>query len=301
MKNQWLSLSLLTLVSGCATAPKPNAVPTPTYFEKAAAMPLETVRGACGEVPEATTDAHALLPLANACVKAAQWTRVEHFGQALATRAPNAPWGAYYLSLAASARGDLARARWMIESALKKSPDQALFHFELARIFWATHDDGGVIKEMGRAAALDPNLAEAHVFNGQLRLRQNDFAAAKREFNLALTSQPHHPTARLGLAQTLLDLKEYVGAEDALTRAISANPRAFEARLALAKLQETQLKKYEDALNTLKDLRQLSAERKIDGTAPVDLNQRIQTLEKTVTQARLATEKSTRMPSNERK
>ena len=298
MINRLLIVAASLSLIACATAARGPAVAS--YHESVSTVAATNVHGACADVPADRADHRDLVPLANACVKAQDWARVEAYGEALATRATETPWGAYFLALSARERRDYPRARWMIDRALSSAPDQALFHYELARLMWATHDDSGVAAEMKLAAKLGPDLAEAHVFEGQSALRREDFALAKRELDRALAVEPKHHAALLALAEAQLKSNDFAGAEDALTRVIAVEPRHAVARLELARVQETHLKKFEEALRTLKDVRRLSAERKLDGAAPADLFQRIESLEKTVAQAQRDQEKS-RMPSAERK
>ena len=75
------------------------------------------------------------------------------------------------------------------------------------------------------------------------------------------------------------------------------NPRSAKARLALAQVQEEHLKKAQEALHGYKQLKQLNADRKLDETIHINLDEKIQSLEKNISQ--LTSKVTTRQPSTE--
>jgi tetratricopeptide (TPR) repeat protein len=243
-------------------------------------------------------------PFANACVKAKDWAKLEKMGNNLATRAHLTPWGPYYLAVAAEGRKDYPRAIWMLELALKKAPKEGLFHYELARIHWDLGDDSDAVKHMKMASELSPNLTEAHATMGQLAMQRHEYSEAEGYFQKALKADDNHVPALLGMAMVTLNNKDYAHTEEYLNRAISVNPRGSKARLALAQVQEENLKKYHEALQTYKELKRMNADKKLDETVQINLDEKIQSLEKNLSQAAAkpkSGELTVRTPSNERK
>jgi hypothetical protein len=83
---------------------------------------------------------------------------------------------------------------------------------------------------------------------------------------------------------------------------VSLNPKGAKARLALASVQSEHLKKYDEALHTYKKIKQLNAEKKLDESVQINLDEKIKSLEKNIAQAAKAKDQAqVRTPSNERK
>lgn len=300
------------LISGCATpgaeikkqtyiAPAPlNAPAAPTYSEKARGVTVDQVKSA--NCPQDNKWENLtwtkIIPLANACVKAKDWHRVEKMGDLLAKTAYLTPWGAYYLSVAAEARKDYPRALWMLELALKKNPNEGIFHYEIGRIQWELKDDAEALKHLKMASDLNSSLTGAHWIMGQMAIQRQDYSAAEHLFEKALESDSEHMPSIFAMAQVKVIKKEWERAEEYLAKAVRYNPRSTKARLALAQVQEEYLKKVQEALHGYKQLKQLSADRKLDESVHINLDEKIQSLEKNITQ--MTNKVTTRQPSTER-
>ncbi|MGZ3721874.1 MAG: tetratricopeptide repeat protein [Bdellovibrionales bacterium] len=301
------------LFAGCATAPaeKTSAhlealpAPAPSYEEKVGSMAVEQVKTACpADSKWEALEWKKISPYANACVKAKDWGKVEKMGNFLATHAHLTPWGPYYMSLAAEGRKDYPRAIWMLELALKKAPKEGIFHYELGRIHWELGDDADAVKHLKQASELSPSLTQAHWVMGQLAVQRHDFNEAETLFQKALKIDSKHLPSILGMATLTINNKDFARAEGYLTQAVALNPRSSKARLALAQVQAEHLKKYQDALHTYKQIKQMNADKKLDESVHINLDEKIQSLEKSLTQAAAkpkSGELTVRTPSGERK
>ena len=110
---------------------------------------------------------------------------------------------------------------------------------------------------------------------------------------------PKHAPASLAIASLRLKAKDWSRAEGALEEAISLNPRSTRARLALAQVREQQLKKFQDALDTYKELRSLHSSKKLDEPVTLNLDDKISMLEKSLAQSTKENQVSSRKPSQE--
>ncbi len=270
-----------------------------TYTEKAAGLSLADVRGAsCPSDDRWESLAWAkIIPLANACVKAANWTQVEKIGDFLAKRAYLTPWGAYYLALAAESRRDFSRAFWMLELAMKKDPAQGIFHYEMGRIHWEMGADTLAIKSLKAASDRNPSLTEAHAVLGQIALSRNNVAEAKGYLKLALSNAPEHFPSLMAMAQVHANAKEWAEANILLNRAVSSNPMSTKARLAIARIQEEHLKNLNNALSSYRLIKQLVAARKLDEAPSLNLDEKILSVQASMKQAENAAKMTSRQPS----
>jgi tetratricopeptide (TPR) repeat protein len=236
-------------------------------------------------------------------VKAKDWMKVEKLGNHLAIRHHLIPWGPYFMSLSASSRKDYPRATWMLELALKKAPQEGLFHYQLGRIAWETGDTSSAVKELKMASDLNPSLVEAHTLMGTLALQKQDFSNAGALFEKALKVDAGHWPAMMGLASVKMKSGDFKEAEALLEKSVRSNPRSSRARLALAQVQEQHLKKLTEALQSYKDLKSLSTEQKLDEGLKFNLDEKIQSLEKSLSQAQKVNQvtSTVRKPAEQRK
>lgn len=312
MRNRILTIFTLVAFSGCATGAleksgvvKPTeaqvAPVVPSYEAKVSSIPLEQVRA----VPAAPANKWETLPLpkvmemANAAMKSKDYLQVEKIGDFLARASYLTPWGPYYLAMAAESRHDYPRAVWMLELALKKAPKEGLFHYELGRIHWELKADSEAIKHLKLASELNPTLTGAHWVLGQMAMQRQDYSEASKLLEKALVSDSGHGPSLLAMAQLKMLQKEWDRAETYLLHAIAVYPRSSKARLALAQVQESHLNKLGEALRTYKQLKQLVADHKLDESVTINLDEKIQALQKNVAQVHEAGKVSQRQPATE--
>lgn len=312
-KLGWTLSIAVTMTVGCASAPSkpakaPTAVkesaPVPTYTEKVGAIGVAELKssdkcprdGAWKSVEWKTA-----VSMANGCVKVKDWRKVEAIGNELAVRAHLTPWGAYYLSLVATERKDFPRALWMLDLALKKAPGEGLFHYQKGRVYWEMKNDTEAIQSLRTAADLNADLTDAHWIMGQIALQQGDNKAAEKYLANALQRNSRHFPALMAMASAKAKVGDWIDAEATLNKAIRVNPRATKARLALAEIQEMQLKRLSAALATYKEIRQLAGARKLDERPGLNLDEKIKGLEQSLSQVNQSKKVSTRKPTSERK
>lgn len=273
-----------------------------SYLEKTDAVVLSKAKvGDCPADGWETTDWKKAVAFANACVKAQDWVKVDKIGNHLAIQAYLTPWGPYFLSLSAAARKDYPRAQWLLELASKKAPQEGIFHYQMGRLAWENGEEALAIKELKAASELNPSLVEAHTLLGQLAYGKQDNSSAERLFQKALSADASHWPALMGLASVKMKTGDWKEAEALLEKSVKMNPASSKARLALAQIQETQLQKISAALQTYKDIKALSADRKLDDGIKVNLDEKIQSLEKSLSQAQKVNQVTVRKPAEQRR
>lgn len=305
MKNLIIIATSALLLSACASTPGKKAdVPVPTYTEKVGAVTVSDFRPGTACPPDgkfASPDWRKVVSYANACVKAKDWRKVEMIGNYLAVNAHLTPWGPYYLSLAAQYRKDYPRATWMLELALKKAPNEGIFHYQLGRLNWELGDDAGALKELKLASDLNPSLADAHYVMGHMALQKEDFSGAQTLLRKALGIDSKHWPSTMAMATVHMKMGDWSKAESVLEDAVRMNPRSTKARLALAQVQEMHLKKLQEALYSYKELRSYAQDKKLDESVHLNLDEKIQSLEKNISQVSKGSQLSVRQPTAEGK
>lgn len=248
-------LAAMSFIVGIGCASKPatkgqgkSATPLkeevkPTYAEKTSAIPVAEASGKCPKDGAWNgMDWRKIISMANACVKAKDWRKVETIGSHLAIHFSLTPWGAYYLSLAAGQRKDYPRAIWMMELALKKAPKEGLFHYQMGRMQWEQEDDVAALKSLQMASAMNPSLTDAHWIMGQIELQRGNHAQAEQLLAKALDNDSRHWPALMAMASLKSKEKAWDQAETYLSRALRVNPKDAKARQALNQVQEMQAK-----------------------------------------------------------
>jgi|GEM_PF-1295094 len=295
MKHLILIMTSALYLTGCATGSsntKTDVAPVPTYTEKVGAIPADEFHAASCPVgvekqEMAKWDAgnwRKVVAFANACVKAKDWRKVESIGNHLAVNAYLTPWGAYFMSLAAQSRKDYPRAAWMMELALKKAPNEGLFHYQMGRLYWEQGDGQAALKSLKQASELNAGLTEAHYIMGQMALQKESYSEADKYFRKALTVDGKHWPSLMGMATVKMKSGDWMEAVNYLEEGIRQNPRNAKARLALAQTQEMQLKNLQEALSAYKDLRSQAMAKKLDEPVMFNLDEKINALEKSVSQ-----------------
>lgn len=254
--KQLFILSLAVVMTACASKPATNAKGQtaaqpvkedvkPTYTDKTGAMTVAQV-SASVKCPKDGAwngqDWKKIIPMANACVKAKDWRKVENIGSHLGIHAALTPWGAYYMSLAAGNRKDYPRAIWMMELALKKAPQEGLFHYQLGRMHWEMEDDVNALKSLKLASEMNPGLTDAHWVMGQIALQRGDIGEAEKLLSKALDNDVRHWGALMAMASLKSKEKNWEQAESYLSRALRVNPKDGKARTALNQVQEQMAK-----------------------------------------------------------
>ncbi len=308
MRRKLIPMACLTFVINACASPQNRkasadvGAATPLYSEKVGAVLVEKVRaGSCPKTSWESVDWRKLVSYANACVKNGDWAQVEKMGNHLAIVSSDTPWGAYYLSLSAANQKNFPRAIWMLELALKKAPREGILHYQMGRLLWETGDEAGALKSLKTASEENADLTEAHSLMGTLAFHRQDFSSAEKYFQKALERDSGHWLSLMGMASVRVKENNWKEAENFLQKCVRANPLSSRVRVALAQIQEQHLKKLAEALEVYKDLKSLSSENKLDEILRFNVDEKINNLEQTLSQAQKVNQVTVRQPADEKK
>ena len=143
---------------------------------------------------------------ANGCIAKGDWKSVEMIAGEIAGRDIESPWGVYYLSLAADHAGDLPRALWMAELAMKKAPAIGLFGYQKGRVLWKMEKHRAAVEEIQAAVKHEPRLVDAHLFLGQVYARDQQPEKSAAHFQKAAELDPSSVSAGQ-IKQAMIDPK----------------------------------------------------------------------------------------------
>lgn len=138
---------------------------------------------------------------ANACALSEKYDRLAQIGNYLAQRHHLLPWGAYYLSLSAEGEKQYARALWMAELAINKSPRTAMLYYQRGRIYWYLGEHSKAVESYNIAIRENPKFLDAHLFLGELYFRDQNFKLAEKHFKIVLAIDANNTSALAGLAE----------------------------------------------------------------------------------------------------
>ena len=301
--------SLLTAACSTLTTPMPtenraSVEHSKVYVEKltvVAASSRDARIGACA-VPTGLKGANTgkgeskvwkdLVGRADTCVNERNWPVLENLANEMSKADLDNPWPAYFLSLAAEARGDLSRAIWMTELANKKSGDKvALFVYQRGRIWMKMGDTGKAMTDLQKSVAMEPSLLEGQLYLAEIFNRDQDFGKAEAYYRAALKVDEKSYFALTGLAE--IDLTKDSGqvsgkdsgkdsireAADFFSRATAVNQKVLYPWLRLSYIFENLQKNPDLALSTYKSMKSKLDNGLIQGKVEFDLNARIKSIE----------------------
>ncbi len=288
-----LSLAVACGLVGCATGEGPRRDKSFDAGARERAKPFlkdlvsydfrfSSPKRACAAV-EADADWKDYVWAAGACVQKQDWNQVEKLGLEMSSRHVDSPWGAYFLGLAASGRGEYLRSHWMLDLAEKKAGGPlALVRFEKARLLEREEGPASAAKEMKEAVKLDPMMVAGQLWLAQVYHRDRMLNEAERHYRLALDSKGDLYPALSGLSEILVEKKNGSDAVIFLSRALLLKPEVSETRVKLAHVYETMMGEPGKALQTLRELRVAMEKGRSKGRVGFDLNQKILDLEKSM-------------------
>jgi tetratricopeptide (TPR) repeat protein len=319
MKNLVLLGSTALLATACATGggignDKVAAEKSKAYLEGISYVLAGSSGGTCAlptasqKTAMSSTDAPSkewkdLLQKASACAGEKNWKTLEPVAETMARIDINAPWGAYFLSVAAEGRGDWQRALWMDELAQKKAGvPNGLFLYQHGRIMLGMKDTTRAMSDVRKAVAVEPRLTMGHMFLAQIHQRDLEWDQAGEHFAAVLAQDDRNVTALAGLAEVRFHQDKHQEAADLYSKAISWNGTHVDWWLRLGSLYENNLKNPALALNTYKGLRTLLDKGEVkQRPTSIDLNAKIKTLEDSMNAARQpATQASAAKPDQAR-
>lgn len=221
----------------------------------------------------------------NGCVAEQKWTQVEEYGNWLSTQMALSPWGPYFLSLAAENRQEFPRAYWMIELALKKTPQSGILVYQKARLHWLTGDRTKAISEFNKAIEFDRGIVDAHVLLAQILMEQQDSKKAAGHLQEAIKVEPKYIPALFALAEIRFLEKDSKSVIELARKVISLQPSHAKARVLEALAYQTLDKNWQEALLAFKKIKSLESEKKLDVATGLDIDVKIKEIEKELQQA----------------
>jgi hypothetical protein len=190
--NSSKALLLIAIVTGCAQTPttqtsltgKASAkgtsvnaaqIPPPPKLDYAKNIQVQNPQALSASCAEPKVDAaKELLEAAGACAKVKNWTRVDTLAMKLSEREPLAPWGPYFMSLAAENRNQLPKAIWMIELAIKKDKSIGILHYQKGRLLLKAGEEAQAQQAFVTAASLKTQVQELPVMFGLAAFMNQD-------------------------------------------------------------------------------------------------------------------------------
>ncbi len=218
---------------------------------------------------------------ADACAEYKKIDRLEMLANHIAKTFATEPWGAFYLSIAAEQKADLARALWMIELALKKSPKNAILLYQRGRIHWSLNEIALAVADYNEALKFNPKLSDAHIILAQLAARNQDYKGAQKHYLAVVDVESENHKVFAALAENDLKLNQVKDSVSHYETAVNLSPRNVEYRMRLAVLYEVYAKDYDQALSVYRKLKSLLSENRAPSNDSVatDVNDKIKKLE----------------------
>lgn len=143
-------------------------------------------------------------------------------------------------ALAAHRAGDLATARALYERVLILAPNDADALNNLGVLLSAQRDFDRALNLLRRAASVAPRSAGTWNNVGTTLREQGRGSDAVAAYQHALTLDPQHQGAKVGLAQQYLAIGSVTQARELLEDVLAANPALAEAHYALGQALELQ-------------------------------------------------------------
>ena len=228
-----------------------------------------------------------LVGRADTCVNERNWPVLESLANEMSKADLDNPWPAYFLSVAAEARGDLSRSMWMTELANKKSGGKvALFIYQRGRVWMKMSEKAKAMTDLQNSVTMEPSLVEGQLFLAQVFNRDQDFGRAEGYYRAALKFDDKNYAALTALGE--IDLAKgssknsSTEAADFFARATAANPNALYPWLRLSYIYESLQKNPELALNTYKSMKSKVDAGAIHEKPDFDVNARIKTIEEDI-------------------
>ena len=260
---KYLSLFLSFLFLGCASAPKSSTdvvamEKSKVYRQSVGSVTQSSLKpGLCAKHTENVRvkwDWRDAVMAANSCLKANDLIRVDEIGNELSTRNPAAPWGPYFLASVAREKGQLERAIWMSELAIRRATDIGVLHYLKGQILWNKKEYGPAVASFEKSTQLDDSILPAHLFLGQVYYRDQDYDKASKHYYSVLKVEPRNPVALAGIAESQLHDNNSQGALNAYHRLAEAYPSNGQYLLRIAEIYEYVLSDWPQALSTYRVL-----------------------------------------------
>ena len=150
------------------------------------------------------TEWRKLVESALTCINEKDWTELSKIADKLSHNHLKAPWGPYYKSIVASERfRDFKRAEWMCNLALKKSPNNLIINYQLARIYWNTDRKPEAYDLMESIRKKDPKNMNVIRFLGDIEYKDRNFKKALKHYDKISSEFSRDLDYRAALATSL--------------------------------------------------------------------------------------------------
>jgi tetratricopeptide (TPR) repeat protein len=133
-------------------------------------------------------------------------------------------------------RGRVAEARRWYESILQAGGDEAACRLAIGEMAAQAGDHAGAERELERALALDPGLAQAQARLGFIARTRGDAAAALARYTRALQAEPRMEAALDGRCEALFELERRDAARACFEERVRARPDHPQAHYYLGQL-----------------------------------------------------------------
>jgi putative PEP-CTERM system TPR-repeat lipoprotein len=145
----------------------------------------------------------------------------------------------------------------LLDAAVKASPGDLQSRLQLIEFHWASGNLKAALAACQEADTAIPNRRELLLLMGRVQLAGKDFQQALTTFNRVIALQPASAPAALGIAEAMLGQKDHAAAERQLQRLLQSNPQMLPARRMLAGVYLARDRKA-DAIALARDLQKLS-------------------------------------------
>jgi tetratricopeptide (TPR) repeat protein len=147
------------------------------------------------------TDWTQLLKFANSCAAKEKWQMLEVIAKKLSSQTSFSPWGPYYLSLVSEKNRNFEKAMWMIDLAIKRTPDLGILYYQKGRLNWIQKNFNEGFIYFEKSVQYNLKISEPHIFMATLYLRDNEIENAQKNYEIALLYSPGSFEAFVGLAK----------------------------------------------------------------------------------------------------
>jgi tetratricopeptide (TPR) repeat protein len=145
--------------------------------------------------------------------------------QSLVTKTPQNHLYHFNLARALLAKGDVDQAKLQLQEAIKLRGDFTLARVMLGKIYLAKGDPGDALKEAEGVLAIDKNNLQAHLIRSNALLTLGDKDKARDELNAITKAYPQNTEARYQTGFLAYSEKDYKKAEQIYSELYKANPK----------------------------------------------------------------------------
>jgi arylsulfatase A-like enzyme/Tfp pilus assembly protein PilF len=134
-----------------------------------------------------------------------------------------------YLAQALKQQKEFAESREILESVLRRDPDDSEAHFELGAVHWEQRQFAEAADEFRKSVAINP-YAEGSLFAlAQALVQLGEVQEAEQSYRQALEQDPMHVEAHVALGNLLTGQKRALEAEQHYREALKYTPGLVEA------------------------------------------------------------------------